>query len=36
MLADYLNKAMQHAHFERIEDGTVFGSFPDLPGLKGG
>jgi predicted RNase H-like HicB family nuclease len=35
MLADYLDKAMKHAHFERIEDGTVFGSFPDLPDLKG-
>jgi predicted RNase H-like HicB family nuclease len=35
MLAEYLDKAMQHAQFEPIEDGTVFGCFPDLPDLKG-
>jgi predicted RNase H-like HicB family nuclease len=35
MLTEYLNKAMQHAHFERLEDETIFGSFPDLPDLKG-
>ena len=36
MLADYLNKAMQHAHFERIEDGTVFGSFQTCPVSRAG
>jgi predicted RNase H-like HicB family nuclease len=35
MIAEYLNKAMQYARFERIEDGTIFGSFPDLPEFLG-
>jgi predicted RNase H-like HicB family nuclease len=35
MIAEYLDKAMQYAQFERIEDGTVFGSFPEHLGLKG-
>src|SRR5437016_952373 len=37
MLTDYINKVMQHARYERIEDGTIFGSIADdeLPGFKG-
>jgi predicted RNase H-like HicB family nuclease len=35
MIAEYLDAAMRHAAFERIEDGTIFGSFPDELGLKG-
>ena len=35
MIAEYLDKAMQYARFERIEDGTIFGSFPDVPELLG-
>lgn len=33
MLSEYLDKAMAHAHFEVIEDGTCFGSIPDFPGV---
>jgi predicted RNase H-like HicB family nuclease len=33
MLAQYLDKAMEHAHYERIEDGTYFGSIPGFAGV---
>ena len=33
MLVDYVNKAMQGARFERIEDGTYFGSIPRFKGV---
>ena len=35
MLTDYIDRAMQHARYERIEDGTIFGSIADLPDFKG-
>jgi predicted RNase H-like HicB family nuclease len=35
MIAEYLDAAMTHAQFEQLEDGTIFGSFPDLPDLLG-
>lgn len=35
MLTDYITKAMQHARYERLEDGTIFGSIADLPDFKG-
>jgi predicted RNase H-like HicB family nuclease len=28
MFNEYLDKAMQHAHYEQIEDGTYFGRIP--------
>ena len=33
MLAEYIDKAMQHAHIEQIEDGTYYGSIPEFPGV---
>ena len=33
MFNDYMDKAMQHAQFEPIEDGTVFGTIPGFEGL---
>lgn len=33
MLHDYMDKAMAHAHYERIEDGTWFGAIPGFDGL---
>jgi len=33
MLAEYIDKAMQHAHIEQIEDGTYYGSIPDFQGV---
>ena len=33
MFAEYVDKAMQHAHFEQIEDGTYYGSIPDFNGV---
>ena len=33
MLADYMDKAMRRARFERIEDGTYFGSIPGFDGV---
>lgn len=33
MLAEYLDKALQHARIEQIEDGTYFGSIPDFRGV---
>lgn len=35
MLTDYINKVLEHARFERLEDGTIFGSIADLPRFKG-
>jgi predicted RNase H-like HicB family nuclease len=35
MIARYLDTAMQYAQFERLEDGTVFGNFPEQLGLQG-
>lgn len=33
MLSDYMDKAMQHAQYERIEDGTYFGRIPGFKGV---
>ena len=33
MLVDYVQKAMRLARFERIEDGTWFGSIPRFHGV---
>jgi predicted RNase H-like HicB family nuclease len=33
MFAEYVDKAMQHAHIEQIEDGTYYGSIPDFNGV---
>ena len=33
MLNDYMDKAMQHAQYERIEDGTYFGRIPGFKGV---
>jgi len=33
VLNDYMDKAMQHAQYERIEDGTYFGTIPGFEGL---
>jgi predicted RNase H-like HicB family nuclease len=33
MLNDYMDKAMNHAQYERIEDGTWFGLIPGFDGL---
>lgn len=33
MFADYLDKAMQHAQYEQIEDGTIFATIPGFEGL---
>lgn len=33
MLADYMDKAMARARFERIEDGAYFGSIPGFEGV---
>jgi len=35
MLNDYLDHVLQHAQYERIEDGSIFGSIADLPDFKG-
>ena len=35
MFAEYLDKAMQGAEYELIEDGTYFGSIPGFPGVWG-
>jgi predicted RNase H-like HicB family nuclease len=33
MLSEYMDKAMQHAHYEQIEDGSVFATIPGFEGL---
>ena len=33
MLNNYMDKAMSHAQYERIEDGTWFGHIPGFDGL---
>jgi predicted RNase H-like HicB family nuclease len=33
MFADYLDKAMGHAQYEHIEDGTYFATIPGFEGL---
>ncbi len=33
MLAEYMDKAMRHARYERLEDGTYFGDIPGFAGL---
>jgi predicted RNase H-like HicB family nuclease len=33
MLNDYMDKAMRHAHYEQIEDGTIFATIPGFDGL---
>jgi predicted RNase H-like HicB family nuclease len=35
MIAEYLEKAMQHAQFQQLEDGTIYGNFPQELGRKG-
>ena len=33
MFNDYLDKAMNHAQYEQIEDGTYFGRIPGFKGV---
>lgn len=33
MLSEYIDHAMRHARYERIEDGTYFGDIPEFAGL---
>ncbi len=33
MLNEYLEKAMKHATFKQLADGTIFGSIPDFQGV---
>jgi predicted RNase H-like HicB family nuclease len=33
MFAEYVDKAMQHAHIEQIEDDTYYSSIPDFHGV---
>lgn len=33
MFAEYLQAAMSHAQYERIEDGSYFGSIPGFQGV---
>lgn len=33
MLSEYMDHAMSHARYERLEDGTYFGDIPGFPGL---
>ncbi len=33
MFNEYIDKAMQHAHIEQIEDGTYFGRIPGFKGV---
>lgn len=33
MRTEYLDRAMRHAQYERIEDGTFFGEIPGFEGL---
>jgi predicted RNase H-like HicB family nuclease len=33
MFIEYIDKAMQHARYEQIEDGTYFGRIPGFKGV---
>jgi predicted RNase H-like HicB family nuclease len=33
MLNEYMDKAMRHAAYRRLEDGTIFGSIPGFQGV---
>ena len=33
MLNEYIEKAMQHAQYEQLEDGTYFGRIPGFKGV---
>ena len=33
MFNEYIEKAMQHTHYERLEDGTYFGRIPGFKGV---
>ena len=33
MLTDYIRAAMEHAHYEILEDGTYYGEIPDCSGV---
>ncbi len=33
MLTEYIEKAMQRAHYEQLEDGTYFATIPGFAGL---
>ena len=33
MFNEYIEKAMQHAQYERLEDGTYFGGIPGFKGV---
>ena len=33
MFNEYIEKAMQHAHYEQLEDGTYFGRIPGFKGV---
>ena len=33
MFNEYIDKAMQHAHYEQLEDGTYFGRIPGFKGV---
>jgi predicted RNase H-like HicB family nuclease len=33
MLTDYVNAAMRHAEYERLEDDTWYGEIPELQGV---
>ncbi|HEU5439840.1 MAG TPA: hypothetical protein VFU88_11175 [Ktedonobacterales bacterium] len=34
MLTEYIDPAVQHAQYERVEGGTFFGEIPNLEGLR--
>ena len=33
MLSEYIQRALQHATYEKTESGKYFGSIPDAPGV---
>ena len=33
MLSEYMDKAMGHAEYRQLEDGTIFGSIPGFQGV---
>ena len=33
MFNEYIEKAMQHAYYEQLEDGTYFGRIPGFKGV---